>query len=270
MRTWIVGSLALVLTIGILPAQAVEPLALYDDFHGTQLDPAKWVGEQGLPLLDTAREVVSNRLHLSARSYGSPSVSSPRWRVAFIQSSAVTAIEATLQVTGAEAVGCDGNAEPARAQARLSGYFFNASPTGSSNGRTDDVFAFVRVQRFSDSTDPEHVLQIVGFVLHCRNSDCSATDTLGDVNLGTVNLWQSVRLRIQWDQANHRFIFQRDRHAEVYVAYTVSDTSPSSFSGKRIELAHEVPACATAPRADVSMEVLIDKVLVNESAVPLP
>jgi hypothetical protein len=45
MRTLMVGSLALVLTVGVLPVQAVEPLALYDDFHGTQLDPAKWAGD---------------------------------------------------------------------------------------------------------------------------------------------------------------------------------------------------------------------------------
>jgi hypothetical protein len=190
--------------------------------------------------------------------------------LSFTKPAPVTAIEATLLVTRAEAVGCASNPGiPARAQARLSGYFFNT--TTPTLGNTNDVFAFVRVQRWSDSTDPEHVLQIVGLVLLCLDSTCYATTTLGaPVSLGTVYLWQPVRLRIQWDQANHRFIFQRDHQAEVYVDYTVPDVQPSLFPFKRVELAHEVPNCRTAPRANAFMELLVDKVLVNQSAVPLP
>jgi hypothetical protein len=75
---------------------------------------------------------------------------------------------------------------------------------------------------------------------------------------------------MQWDQANHRFIFQRDHQAEVYVDYAVPDVQRSLFPFKRVELAHEVPNCTTAPRANAFMELLVDKVLVNQSAVPLP
>jgi hypothetical protein len=286
MRTWIVGGLALVLTVGVLPAQAVEPLGLYDDFHGTQLDPAKWAGDQSaaitissLPvggLLDAVREVLFGRLRLGARYYGSPSLDtgapSGRLRLSFTKPAPVTAIDATLLVTRAEAVGCASNQEfAARAQARLSGFFFNTTtPPTPIVGNTNDVFAFVRVQRWSDSTDPEHVLQIVGFVLLCLDPYCNGTSQLGTVSLGTVYLWQPVRLRIQWDQANHRFIFQRGHQAEVYVDYIVPDIQPSLFPFKRVELAHEVPNCTTAPRANAFMELLVDKVLVNQSAVPLP
>jgi len=90
------------------------------------------------------------------------------------------------------------------------------------------------------------------------------------VSLGTVNMWQPVRLRIQWDQANHRFIFQWDRQAEVYVEYPVSATRLSSYPVKRVEIAHELPSCTTEPRANASMELVVDRVLVNQSAVPLP
>jgi hypothetical protein len=272
--------------VGVLPAQAVEPLGLYDDFHGTQLDPAKWAGDQtaavfseGLPaggLLDAVREVVLGRLRLGARHYGSPGndngAQTGRFRLSFFHPQPVTAIDATLLVTRAEAVGCASNpGVRARTRARLSGFFFNtgsapASPPSNSN----DVLAFVSVQRLSDSTDPEHVLQIVGSLQLCTDSSCNATVTLHDVSLGTVHLWQPVRLRIQWDQANHRFIFQRDHQAEVYVPYTVADTQPSLLPAKRVELAQDAPNCTTVPRANAFMELLVDKVLVNQSAAPLP
>jgi hypothetical protein len=277
MRTWIVGSLALVLTIGILPAQAIEPLALYDDFHGTRLDPPKWVADQseGLPLFglqDAVREVILGRLRLGANSYANPTRSiSPRWRAVFTASPRVTAIDATLMVTRAEAVGCASNtAAVTQANARLSGFFFNTAPTGPTAGSLNDVLAFVRVERWSDSTDPEYVLQVHGYVLRCNDPDCNATDSLGTVSLGTVHLWQPVRLLIQWDQANHRFIFQRDRQAAVYAPYTVPDTLPSLMPVKRVEIAHRVPNCSDVPPPHALMELLVDKVLVNQSAVPLP
>ena len=283
MRIWIVGGLALVLMFGVLPAQAVEPLVLYDDFHGTQLDPAKWVGDQysalvdpaGIPVggfLDMARELFFGRLRLAARYFGYPfdQFSVPgRLRLSFIKPAVVTAIDATLVVTRAEAVACTSNPDfPARAAARLSGFFFNT--TGATNENTDDVMAYIRVQRQSDSTDPEHVLQIVGNVNLCHDPSCSGTTPLGGVSLGKVYLWQPVRLRVQWDQANHRFVFQRDHQAELYVNYTVPDTWPSVQPAKRVELAPEVPNCTATPRANAFMEVLVDKVLVNKSGVILP
>jgi hypothetical protein len=39
---------------------------------------------------------------------------------------------------------------------------------------------------------------------------------------------------------------------------------------KRVEPAPEVPNCTATPRANTFMEVLVDKVLVNKSAVILP
>ena len=93
---------------------------------------------------------------------------------------------------------------------------------------------------------------------------------MGTVSLGTVHLWQPLRLKLQWDQANHRFIFQRDHQAELYVTYTVPDTLPSVQPLKRVELAPEVPNCTATPRANAFMELLVDKVLVNKSAAPLP
>jgi hypothetical protein len=165
MRTWIVGSLALVLTLGVLPAQAVEPLRLYDDFQGTQLDPAKWAGDQtaailseGVPaggLLDAVREVVLGRLRLGARHYGSAGndngTQTGRFRLSFFHPQPVTAIDATLLVTRAEAIGCASNpGVRARARVRLSGFFFNTgSSPASLPSNLNDVLAFVSVQRLS-------------------------------------------------------------------------------------------------------------------------
>jgi len=78
-----------------------------------------------------------------------------------------------------------------------------------------------------------------------------------------------LRLRIQWDQANHRFIFQRDGEPEVFSPYTVSDTAPSGSQVKFLGTANTVPFCrlqAGRPRPASFIDAFFDDVLVNESA----
>ncbi len=282
-----VGVLVLILAVGVLPAQALEPLALYDDFNTPRLNPTKWTGSEdgtnyftlpygrnGGGLLETIREIHGNRLHLSARYSASPFSDiglgfGGRLRLAFTNPSLVTAIEATLHVRAVEAIGCPTHpGDLSRAQARVGGYFFNTQGPPY-NGNLNDVFATVRLLRSSDSTDAPNVLHVVGRVFLCKDSGCNSTITLGDPDLGTVLIGEVVRLRVQWDPANHRFLFQRDQEPEVDVGYTVPDSYASVSPAKRIDIAHEAPNCTSAD-AHAYMEIYADDVFVNESAVLSP
>ena len=79
---------------------------------------------------------------------------------------------------------------------------------------------------------------------------------------------EMVRLRVQWDRDNHRFIFQRDDDPEVLAPYTVSDSAPPGIQVKLLDALHFVPNCTATPRPVAFIEALFDDVMVNESAAP--
>ena len=83
-----------------------------------------------------------------------------------------------------------------------------------------------------------------------------------------MKLVEMVRLRVQWDRDNHRFIFQRDDDPEVLVRYTVSDSAPPGIQVKDLAAEHHVPNCTATPRPMAFIEALFDDVMVNESAAP--
>lgn len=264
----------LLMILAGVPVQAVEPLALYDDFNAKSIDASKWSGEQSGRLLEVAREIHGNRLRLAARAFGSPSPIpgefSSRFRLPFTNPAAVTAIEATVAVRKVEATGCPGNPLPTRAQMRLSGFFFNTgtTPPPPDNG-TNDVLAFVRIERFSDSADPEGVLRVRGILFHCSDPNCNFGAILSNQNLGSIEVGGRVRLRIQWDPDSDQFIFERDDQPEVFAPYAVSDVLPPGLQTKRVELAHEVANCSAAG-STAFMEVFVNDVFVNASAVSGP
>lgn len=261
--------------LGSVSAQAVEPLALYDDFSGPSIDGSKWFGIQSGALLDVAREIQGKRLHLAAKSLGISSfpgqTSGSRVRLAFANPDAVEAIRATVEVRKVEATGCptdlDPNSNPTRARMRLSGFFFN---DGTNTGR--DLLALVVIERLSNSTDPEGVLRVLGRLFYCADAICLAgADLVPPADLGVITLGKKVSLRIQWDKDLDRFIFQRDRQPEISASYLglLSDVTPPFNRGKRVEIGHEVANCSV-PGSAAFMEVLVNDVFVNASAAPGP
>ena len=83
-----------------------------------------------------------------------------------------------------------------------------------------------------------------------------------------MKLGEMVRLRVQWDRDNHRFIFQRDDDPEVLAPYAVSDSDPPGIQFKNLGAMHFVPNCTATPRPVAFIEALFDDVMVNESAAP--
>ena len=267
---------ALLVVLAGVPAQAQESMVLYDNFEAKFIDPDKWSGAQSGRLLEVVRETEgkaeARHLVLVGRAFGRtspiPGSSSGRVRLLFTNPAAVTAIKAKVQVRKVEATGCPGNVTPTRAATRLSGFFFKTASVTPPSG-INDVMAFVRIERFSNSTDPEGVLQVRARVLHCADVDCIDGPLLHDSNLGTIGEKEETTLRIQWDQTNHEFIFQRDSQPEVFAPYEVSDALDPTIQQKRLEIAHEVANCSDTASA-AFMEVRFDDVFVNESPVPSP
>jgi hypothetical protein len=258
------------------PGNAEERLVPYDDFNATQIDPDKWFGiEYGPkprgPSTEAIRQIQDNRLRLVYRAYGrtdSDSGRPPRNELglAFHNSAAVTAIQATVQVTDAAATSCSGNREATSARAILGGLFFGTAPSTPGSAATD-VGAWIGLVRGSDSTDPLDVLLVRCGVLH-STTDGTAVSVLHSQDLGPVKLGEMVRLRVQWDRDNHRFIFQRDDDPEVLAPYTVSDSGPPGDQIKLLVAVHLVPNCTATPRPVAFIEALFDEVMVNESAAP--
>jgi len=145
----------------------------------------------------------------------------------FPNSAAVTAIKATVQVTDAAATSCPGNRGASSAQAILGGLFFGTAPSTPGSAATD-VGALIGLVRGSDSTD------------------------------GPVKLGEMVRLRVQWDRDNHRFIFQRDDDPEVLAPYTVSDSGPPGDQVKLLVALNLVSNCTATPRPVAFIEALFD------------
>jgi hypothetical protein len=257
------------------PGNAVERLVTYDDFNATQIDPDKWFGwtcstEPRCVSTEAIRQIQDKRLRRVYRVYGRTDSDSGRSRnelgLIFHNSAAVTAIKATVQVTDVAATSCPGNREATSAGAILGGLFFGTAPSTPGSAATD-VGAWIGLVRGSDSTDPLDVLLVRCGVLH-STTDGTAVSVLHSQDLGPVKLGEMVRLRVQWDRDNHRFIFQRDDDPEVLAPYTVSDSAPPGIQVKLLDALHFVPNCTATPRPVAFIEALFDDVMVNESAVP--
>ena len=144
--------------------------------------------------------------------------------------------------------------------------FFSTAPS-TPGSVANNVAASIRLVRRSDSTFPD-VLRVRSGVYHCTNRDCTAGSALHFRDLGPVKLGEMVRLRVQWDRDNHRFIFQRDDAPEVLAPYAVSDSAPPGIQVKLLDALHFVPNCTATPRPVAFIEALFDDVMVNESAAP--
>jgi hypothetical protein len=255
---------------------AAERLVLYDDFNTEYIDPSKWFGGEFGPAFpragtEASRQIQDHRLRLMYRSYGPTGAYSERPRTEFVlmfrDPAAVTTIQATVQVTDVANTGCPGGFESTEAWATLGGRFFgNAASTAE--GQVQDMVAFIGVMGRSGTAGQPDVVQARALVFHCANRPCTTGTELFRRDLGPVTRGERVRLRLQWDRDNHRFIFQRDEAPEVLAPYAESDMNPPGIPVKLLNTMLFVPSCAATPRPMAFMDALFDDVMVNESAAP--
>jgi hypothetical protein len=275
MKTVLQCALMLVVVLIGAPGYPAPSLTLYDNFNAMYIDPDKWFGAELAPQAgggtgggtEAIRQIQGRRLRLLYRAYGrkvlptAPTTEILRRELDLIMqnSATVTAIEATVQVAAVTTTGCPGNSEHTLAWARLGGRFF------ASGG--NDVVAIIYLGRRSDTPEPSNVLHARAGVFHCADPACTkASDLFPAQDLGAVKLRQTARLRVQWEQGNHRFIFQRNKAPEVVMPYTVTDTDPPSMKAKLLSATLSVPDCTstTTPRPKAFIDALFDDVKVNK------
>ncbi len=267
----------LFLVLGGMPAEAQDSLVLYDGFDNvTFIDPGKWFGfEFGGSGRDAAREIDTSlgRLRLLYRAHGSVAFDTGfrtgSFGLSFPDPAAITTIEANVQVGQVEAMVCStpgSNASEARVE--LTGRFFNtATPTPGSS--LNDVFAIAAISRRSDSTDPDPVLRVIFFAGECSDDFCSTATSLGFIDVGPIAPGQTETLRLEWDQVNHRFVFQRGGGSLFTIPYEVSDIAPPSSQFKNLHIFTFAANCTAEPRPVAFMEAFLDDVFVNEPAAPV-
>lgn len=265
----------LVVLIGV-PGYTAERLAPYDDFNATHIAPDKWFGSEYSPAFpstsaEAIRQIQDHRLRLVYRSYGPTDADSGRLRselaLMFRDPAAVTTMQATVQVTDVATTGCPGNPESTVAWANLGGRFFG-SAASTPEGEVRDMVAFIGIMGMSGATGQPDIVQARAVVFYCANRPCTAGMELHRRDLGPVTRGEVVRLRVQWDRDNHRFIFQRDDAPEVFAPYAVSDTAPPGIAGKLLDAMLFVPKSTATPRPMAFIEAWFDDVMVNASAAP--
>jgi hypothetical protein len=143
--------------------------------------------------------------------------------------------------------------------------YFNTG-TAIPGDATNDVRAFITVGRPSDSGNPNSVLDIVGVVAVCDDANCDTTTPIGTVDVGLALVNLPVKVRITWDSANNRFVFQKGKAPEVYINYTanVGGVPGSGLGGnKRVEVNHQIPNCTSLPRPVAYMDAYFDNIKIN-------
>lgn len=260
-----IGSLAVLLACSMLNpmvmAQSRKPsgLHLYDNFNEAFIDPSKWtaIWQCGPPAMECVREIENGELRLRIRSYGANnSNSGTQYSNSEVDLTAdlVNTIAAKVTVRNSNPTDCATNMGVAHSQVLVKGSFFN----GGGGTAADDVTAFLQLDRYA-AYEPGTV--DVGGFLEYQNQ------FFGNVDLGLVNIGETVIVALQWDQANHRFAVKLDRpkygtKVVQYMPYSISDTTPPVAPFKSLS-ANVFPANCVGSSVPADLDVFFDNVYTN-------
>lgn len=268
MRALLPAAIVAAMSVCAPLAHALEPLKIYDRFSDRPLDPSRWAeGER-------VREIRgAGVLRLMQRSYGlggsDIGQQFQNWNSTLTNPQSISALRARINVTALETQACPSNPALSQARARIVGTFFNTGvPTPGS--QIGDALAQIRLTRFSNSTDPEGVLRVQGFLAICSTPDCAGAGVVGNiVDLGTVAVGTPAVVQMQWDRGGKTFTFTRDNGAfSGTVAYPFDDTNPPSSAFKQLSTRVDLPNCSTAPPVGALVDVKFDNIQVNQTALP--
>lgn len=252
--------------LAVAAAFALESLALYDDFSSGKFDPKRWSGG------GQSNSITGDAMRLTWRGWGQTQGDSGTEVSGRSQSISrglpVTQLRASVRVGAIEATGCAANAAATRVVAGVAGKFFSTgNRTAGSN--LGNVVALLTAGRESTSVDPPGVLRVEGRVYMCQDADCESLDQLGPTaSLGNADVGVFTLLQLEWDRANNRFLFSRDKGEPVAVDYTVDDSADPGDPWKGLITLGWVANCASGPRAIGAIDAKFDNVAVNASARP--
>lgn len=256
---------------GLLACAAIgaraEAYASYDNFDGaTRVDPARWLfGERQRLIKGAVLSMVQRDHGMQVSNSGTLNQS---WGHDVDEPGAITQMRASVTVNDFSLTGCAGNASPSMVQARLVGGFFNVSANAPTS-RVGDVVGVVRFYRYSNSADGAGVLRVQGIVVQCTTADCNYDQIdLGNVDLGTASIGQTLSLRLEWDAARNRFSFYRGSDPVQRVTYAVSDSQPPFQGFRQLGTRTFVANCLNGPRTEAFVDAKFDNFSVNQTAAP--
>lgn len=264
----IFGVLLTVSIMGFAFAKAkasADALVLYDDFKTEQIDPSKWVGVPTVisaNVLEAVRHLTGEeedrRLDLSARAYSgitnNSGTSGGVFGLSFINPSAISTVQFTLQVNKLTQVGCSSNQGQGGTIAVFRGAFFNVNQ--SAIDVSGDVTAFIGIGEGVQG----NVLNVQTQVAEENKGIVLSSQLLGTVAEGSKNT-----LFLQWDKTNHQFIFQLNGGTKVSEPYFVSDTTPPFSPYRSLDVERQVANCTSAPRPFSFVDANFGEVFVNPS-----
>jgi len=248
-----------------------QSMTLFDDFNKKKgaINALNWVGQESESdsnhrvIREAVRQIEGQQLHLgvTAKSTctecGDAGSKYGQNRLKVRTSGTATALKATMKVNRVSLTGSTVNTFPAIARVRIMGYFFNDGNGTAPNDATGDVYAYICLNKQTGSQIPENKVEIQGYVYRCTNADCSNSEAVGTpttptpVSLGTVPIGQPVTLYVEWDQTNHKFIFQKIKGQALKItkeiSYTLTDSAPPVYtSSYRLDVMGIVPNDSTA------------------------
>jgi len=262
------------------PSVSSAQLTLYDDFGGGIIDPERWFGtgqDGGVanPTTEVVRAIKSGRLQLRLNQYGSENsdsgTSTGQVRLNIPNGGSITTLQAIVTVTSADVGACATNpSTTVRARAQVDGGFFNDGSSTGPADRTGDIIA--GIQKMSD-TALGNVIQ--AFIVRCTNASCSATGAVaGSGSQVFTTAWapnQSHALTVQWDAANHQFIYSV-RHAlrtflfgkteTITLPYVESDAHAPVVPFRQLVVNNSAANC-TGGQQHAFMDVFFDQVMIK-------
>ncbi|MBQ0941707.1 hypothetical protein KAK07_00015 [Ideonella sp. 4Y16] len=227
----------------VLASLSAVAAVVGDNFNLPEIDNTRWSAPESYRFID------NGRLALGQWGFGNTTSNSgvtvTQLSTSQTDASPSRAVKVTISVDDVDRLdGCAANTTPSTVRARVIGNYFSTRAGGPVAGDfTGDVLAQAWLRRSSNSTDAPGVLRVAGGVPQCTNADCSTSNNLGGVDLGTANVGDKVTLQIEWDAANNQFLFIRDGGAPVAVPYPVTITGTPGRPFNNVSARAEVANC---------------------------
>jgi hypothetical protein len=257
--------LAVVVLSPTLPLSA-QNWVVYDDFKGSSINPARWVST-GLGVcqnaLECERQIQGGQLRLWIRGYGltTPTGLAENWsqnglEVSPSELAGITGIGAKLTLTRAIS---NGGPDVQIGVMGLRAVFFN-SGLGAPSDWSNDVQAHLFMYPHSDQTIS------VGGYLCCK---LNTRDRIGPniVELGSVNVGESVTVSVRWDKVNKQVVYglqrlgQPPQEGRISYGGTTSDAVEPWHPYKQVQL-ETGPPNNKSPLVFSDMEAKVDQVTV--------
>lgn len=254
--------------------QAENSWVLYDDFNGQFMDIGAWTTYQridtGVTILEYVRKLHGGRLYMEDRAFGYTQATGPYsgQRAGDISSvfgadKVFKGMKVSVKVKEVEVTGCGDNPIPSSSRARLLGFFFNTDE--SYNGRLNDVVAQIRIQKGSNSTEGDRILEVWADVVKCTNSACTLGSGPPSILLGKVKLGQWATIEIDWDQDRSEFNFALNGNSSS-ISYLSQgwDPHPPSSPWNAVGLSNRLADCPVQERALGYIEAEFENLFVRQ------